>query len=72
MLILRHIGLLGHSEGGAVISIAASQSKDVAFLISLSGLASSGLESLFVQNENLVNTSPMTAVDKKDPMKSID
>jgi predicted acyl esterase len=62
---LGHIGLLGHSEGGAVISIAASQSKDVAFLISLSGLASNGLESLFVQNENLVNTSPMTAVDKK-------
>lgn len=62
---LRHIGLLGHSEGGAVISIAASQTKDVAFLISLSGLASNGLESLFVQNENLVNTSPMTAVDKK-------
>lgn len=62
---LRHIGLLGHSEGGAVISIAASRSKDVAFLISLSGLASNGLESLFVQNENLVNTSPMTAADKK-------
>lgn len=62
---LRHIGLLGHSEGGAVISIAASQSKDVAFLISLSGLASSGLESLFVQNENLVNTSPLKEVDKQ-------
>ncbi|MDR6734450.1 alpha/beta fold hydrolase [Sphingobacterium sp. 2149] len=62
---LRHIGLLGHSEGGAVISIAASQSKDVAFLISLSGLASNGLESLLIQNENLVNTSPLTVEDKK-------
>lgn len=62
---LSHIGLLGHSEGGAVISIAASQSKDVAFLISLAGLASNGLESLFVQNENLVNNSPLPEVDKK-------
>lgn len=60
-----HIGLLGHSEGGAVISIAASQTKDIAFLISLAGLASNGLESLFVQNENLVNNSPLPEVDKK-------
>lgn len=60
-----HIGLLGHSEGGAVISIAASQSKDVSFLISLAGLAMNGLESLFVQNENLVDNSPLSAIDKK-------
>lgn len=60
-----HIGLLGHSEGGAVISIAASQSKDVSFLISLAGLAMNGLESLFVQNENLVDNSPLNAIDKK-------
>lgn len=62
---LNHIGLLGHSEGGAVISIAASKSKDVTFLVSLAGLASNGLESLFVQNENLVNNSPLPEVDKK-------
>lgn len=61
----KRIGLLGHSEGGAVMSIAASCSKDVSFLVSLAGLATSGLESLFLQNENLVNNSPMTAVDKK-------
>lgn len=59
------IGLLGHSEGGAVISIAASQSKDVTFLVSLAGLAMNGLESLFLQNENLVNNSPLNVVDKK-------
>ncbi|PRD52030.1 alpha/beta hydrolase [Sphingobacterium gobiense] len=61
----RRIGLLGHSEGGAAIAIAASQSADVAFLVSLAGLATDGLESLFVQNENLVANSPMSAVDKK-------
>ncbi|MDR3008279.1 MAG: alpha/beta hydrolase [Sphingobacterium sp.] len=62
---LQKIGLLGHSEGGAVISIAASQSTDVKFLISLAGLASNGLESLFVQNENLVRSSPLPEVDRK-------
>jgi len=61
----KRIGLLGHSEGGAAISIAAAQSKDVSFLVSLAGLATSGLESLFLQNESLVNNSPLTPVDKK-------
>lgn len=59
------IGLLGHSEGGAAIAIAASRSKDVAFLVSLAGLATSGLESLVLQNERLVNSSPLKDVDKK-------
>ncbi|WP_437921834.1 alpha/beta hydrolase [Sphingobacterium sp. LRF_L2] len=59
------IGLLGHSEGGAAIAIAASKSNNISFLVSLAGLATSGLESLFLQNESLVNNSPMTVIDKK-------
>ena len=35
----KKIGLMGHGEGGAVISLAAAGSKDVAFLISLAGVA---------------------------------
>jgi pimeloyl-ACP methyl ester carboxylesterase len=34
----KHIGLLGHSEGGVVGPILASQSSDVAFLVMLAGL----------------------------------
>ncbi len=34
----KHIGLLGHSEGGVVGPIAASRSSDVAFLVILAGL----------------------------------
>ncbi|WP_242082915.1 alpha/beta hydrolase family protein [Aestuariivivens sediminis] len=34
---LNHIGLLGHSEGGSTAAIAACQSNDVKFIISLSG-----------------------------------
>lgn len=59
------IGLLGHSEGGAVISIAASKSKDVAFMISMAGLATGGLASLIRQNEDLVNAANIPDYDKK-------
>jgi pimeloyl-ACP methyl ester carboxylesterase len=59
------IGLLGHSEGGAAAAIAAARSKDVAFLVSIAGLAMSGYESLIRQNEDLVNGSQLSEVDKK-------
>ncbi|MHA4893561.1 alpha/beta hydrolase [Pedobacter sp. PWIIR3] len=62
---IRKIGLLGHSEGGASISIAAAQSDDVAFLISLSGLALTGLESQILQNQDIVAAAPIPDYDKK-------
>ena len=62
---LKKIGLLGHSEGGAASAIAASRSKDVAFLISLSGLALDGQTSLKFQNEDIVAASQLREVDKK-------
>lgn len=61
----KQIGLIGHSEGGAVISIAASQSKDVTFLVSLAGIATTGLELLHKQNEDLVNNSKLPDYDKR-------
>jgi alpha/beta superfamily hydrolase len=33
----RRIGLLGHSEGGAIAEIAASRSKDIAFIVMMAG-----------------------------------
>jgi pimeloyl-ACP methyl ester carboxylesterase len=38
----RHLGLLGHSEGGIVAAIVASRSKDVAFVVLLAGPALRG------------------------------
>ena len=35
----KHIGLIGHSEGGTVAPLAATQSKDIAFIIMLAGPA---------------------------------
>lgn len=60
-----HIGVLGHSEGGAAAAIAAAESKDVAFIVSVAGLATSGYESLIQQNQDLVNASQLSPVDKK-------
>lgn len=58
------VGLLGHSEGGAVISIVASSSTDVAFMISLAGLATQGLSSLIRQNEDIVAAADIPDYNK--------
>lgn len=60
----KRIGLLGHSEGAAAACIATAQSKDVAFVISLSGLLSDGLSSVIRQNYDLVEASAMKPADK--------
>jgi len=60
----KKIGLLGHSEGGAAMAIAAAKSKKVAFLISLAGLAMNGFDSQVAQNEGLVAGSKLPDYDK--------
>lgn len=61
----KKIGAIGHSEGGAVISIAASMCKDIHYLISLAGLMTDGLSSLIKQNYDIVHTSPIPEHDMK-------
>lgn len=50
------IGLIGHSEGGAVAFIAAASSPDISFVISLAGLAIDGFESLILQNRAILKS----------------
>ncbi len=57
--------MIGHSEGGEGIAIAAAKSSDVKFIVSLAGLATNGFASLIKQNEDLVNNSAMKPTDKK-------
>ncbi len=47
------IGLMGHSEGGIIIAIAASKLKSVGFLVSLAGSAVSGYEILMEQAKQM-------------------
>lgn len=61
----RRIGLLGHSEGGLIISKVVARSKDVAFIVSVAGLAMNGLDALKMQNEELVANSRLAEYDKK-------
>ena len=59
------VGLLGHSEGGAVALIAAAESPDVAFVISLAGLLAPGLQALLFQNAELARVAPIPDRDKQ-------
>ena len=52
------IGVLGHSEGGASCSIAASECRDIKFLISVAGLMTDGLSSVIRQNQDIVASTP--------------
>lgn len=51
-----HIGLIGHSEGGAIAFMVISELKDIAFMISLSGVGVSGLDILKLQNRYLLES----------------
>ncbi len=54
----KQIGLIGHSEGGAVAFMVAAERNDVAFLISLAGLAVDGYTSMLLQNRALLSANP--------------
>lgn len=49
-----HIGLMGHSEGGAIAAISASRSQDVGFIILLAGCGVPGRELLPAQMRGLL------------------
>ncbi len=51
------IGLIGHSEGGAVAFMLASSNKDIKFMVSLAGLAVDGYTSLLLQNRAILENS---------------
>ncbi|MBM74524.1 MAG: alpha/beta hydrolase [Proteobacteria bacterium] len=53
------MGLIGHSEGGLIGPIVASQRSDVAFLVLLAGTGVNGLEVLTRQNVDLFRTKGM-------------
>ena len=50
------VGLIGHSEGGAVAAIIASRRDDIGFVVLLAGPGVSGAELLLKQNERIFDT----------------
>ncbi|MFL9830437.1 alpha/beta hydrolase family protein [Flavobacterium sp. ARAG 55.4] len=55
------IGLIGHSEGGIIAPMVATQSKDVAFIILLAGTGIQGDQLLLLQQQLIGKTSGMSA-----------
>ena len=60
----RQIGLCGHSEGGAVGPLAASQSRDVAFVVAMAGFSAPGLDIALKQLD--LNARAMGVPEKKN------
>tara|TARA_R110002049_G_scaffold212324_1_gene383319 strand:+ start:154 stop:1548 length:1395 start_codon:yes stop_codon:yes gene_type:complete len=50
---IKHIGLIGHSEGGIIAPLAANNSKDVAFMVLLASTGISGTELSVMQSKTL-------------------
>jgi pimeloyl-ACP methyl ester carboxylesterase len=62
---IRSVGLIGHSEGGAAAIIAAASSKDIAFVITLAGLAVNGLDALKLQNYSITRAAKISDYDRQ-------
>jgi pimeloyl-ACP methyl ester carboxylesterase len=57
----RHIGLIGHSEGGLIAPMAAVQSSDVAFIVLLAGPGLPGDEILYTQGQAILKAMKVPA-----------
>lgn len=66
----KHIGLLGHSEGGVIAPLAAIQSKDIAFIVSLAGVGIKGYEIFLMQGHAGYKKLGLSAdqIDKLDSL----
>lgn len=61
----RKIGIVGHSEGGLVAPIAASQSNDVGFIVLMAGTGVTGEEILYLQSSLLARAGGASEEDIK-------
>ena len=55
-----HIGLIGHSEGGAIAAILGARNTDLDFIVSLAGLGVSGEEVLLLQSRLMLEAEGAT------------
>jgi pimeloyl-ACP methyl ester carboxylesterase len=56
----KQIGLCGHSEGGIVAPLAASESRDVAFVICIAGTGVDGRKTILAQQEAIMRADTAT------------
>ena len=60
---IKHIGLIGHSEGGLIAPMVASKSKDVAFIVLLAGTGIPGDQLLLLQQKLIGKASGISNAD---------
>ncbi len=65
----RKIGLIGHSEGGLIAPIAASQSKDVAFIVLMAGTGLPGTDILVAQGQLILKANGASESELKQQAK---
>lgn len=65
------IGLLGHSEGGMVAAMLAANNPNLAFVISMAGVAVSGRDISLFQNEHGLDLRGATAEQKEQMMAAV-
>ena len=53
------IGLIGHSEGGIIAPMIASENQDVSFIVLLAGMGVKGIDLILDQNETLMTEQQM-------------
>jgi pimeloyl-ACP methyl ester carboxylesterase len=53
----KHIGVIGHSEGGIVGPLAASRSQDISFVVMLAGTGVPGEQVMYLQSEMIMRVS---------------
>lgn len=68
----RRIGLIGHSEGGIIAPMVASESDDIACIVMLAGPGLSGGEILHMQNEALFKAGGAPADRVHDVLEAMD
>ena len=56
----KHIGLIGHSEGGIIAPIVAVQDKDISFIVLMAGTGISGGDLLLLQQEAIGRASGLS------------
>ena len=61
----KHIGLIGHSEGGIIAPIVAVNDKDISFIVLMAGTAISGGDILLLQQELIGRASGMKEEELK-------
>jgi pimeloyl-ACP methyl ester carboxylesterase len=59
----KHIGIIGHSEGGLIGPMVAARSKDVAFVVMLAGPGMKGLDLLPLQSDLIARASGTSEAD---------